>query len=67
MLFIYRLLALGLLALWLYVWIRTLVHIIQTPDHMFRAGSQVLWAIVVILVPFIGLVLYYALGAPDRG
>jgi hypothetical protein len=56
----------AIMALFLFAWIRTLVQIIQTPDHMYRAGSQVLWAVVVILLPFIGLVLYYAIGAPDR-
>jgi len=53
---------LGLLALW----VITLASIVRTPDHAYRAGSQIVWLLVVILVPFIGVPLYWILGAPQR-
>jgi hypothetical protein len=50
----------------LVVWGFTLANIIRTPDHAYRAGSQLVWILVVILVPFIGVPLYWILGAPQR-
>jgi hypothetical protein len=47
------------------LWIRTIVLVIRTPDGAYRAGNQVVWLLVVILVPFIGVPLFYILGAPE--
>lgn len=48
------------------VWVRTIIDIIKNQDYRFRAGSQVVWLLVVILIPFVGVPLYWILGAPDR-
>lgn len=56
------LVGLGLIALWVY----TIVNVVRTPDHTYRAGNQVVWLLVVILVPFVGVPLYWILGAPQR-
>lgn len=48
------------------LWVRTIIDIIKNQDYRFRAGNQVVWLIVVILVPIIGVPLYWILGAPDR-
>lgn len=48
------------------LWVRTIIDIIRNQDYRFRAGNQVVWLIVVILVPFVGVPLYWILGAPDR-
>ena len=47
-------------------WVRTIIDIIKNQDYRFRAGNQVVWLIVVILVPFVGVPLYWILGSPDR-
>lgn len=46
------------------VWALTIASIIRTPDHAYRAGNQIVWLLVVILVPIIGVPLYWVLGAP---
>ena len=48
------------------LWVRTIIDIIKNQDYRFRAGNQVVWLIIVILVPFVGVPLYWILGAPDR-
>lgn len=48
------------------LWVRTIIDIIRTQDYQFRAGNQVVWLLVVILVPLVGVPLYYILGAPER-
>jgi phospholipase D-like protein len=48
-------------------WIATLVNIIRTPEGSFRVGNQIVWVLVVILVPFIGVPLYWIMAAPQRG
>lgn len=50
----------------LVVWGITIANIIRTPDHAYRAGNQIVWILVVILVPIIGVPLYWILGAPQR-
>ena len=49
------------------LWVRTIIDIIKNQDYRFRAGNQVVWLLVVILIPFVGVPLYWILGAPDRG
>ena len=47
------------------VWIRTIIDIVRTPDISYRAGNQIVWLLVVILVPFVGVPLYWIIGAPQ--
>jgi phospholipase D-like protein len=47
-------------------WVATLVNIIRTPEGSFRVGSQMLWVLIVVLVPFIGVPLYWIMAAPPR-
>jgi hypothetical protein len=55
-----------LLILAIALWIGTIVHVIRTPNERFRASNQVVWLLVVILVPLIGVPLDWILGAPSR-
>ena len=55
------LVAIGLLVVWGF----TIANVIRTPDHAYRAGSQIVWVLVVIFVPIIGVPLYWILGAPQ--
>jgi hypothetical protein len=48
------------------LWVRTIIDIIKGQDYRFRAGNQIVWLIVVILVPIIGVPLYWIIGAPER-
>jgi Phospholipase_D-nuclease N-terminal len=49
------------------VWVLTLVNIIRTPEGSFRVGSQIMWVLIVVLVPIIGVPLYWVMAAPQRG
>ena len=62
----FRLLIPIVMILLIAIWVRTIIDIIKNQDYRFRAGNQVVWLIVVILVPFVGVPLYWILGAPDR-
>lgn len=48
------------------LWVRTIIDIIKMQDYRFRAGNQIVWLVVVILVPFVGVPLYWIIGAPER-
>jgi phospholipase D-like protein len=48
------------------VWVRTILDIIRTQDYQYRAGNQIVWLLVVILLPLIGVPLYWVFGAPQR-
>ena len=48
------------------LWIATLVNIVRTPEGAFHAGSQIVWLLMVILIPFIGVPLYWVMAAPQR-
>ena len=61
-----RFLGLIVVILLIALWVRTIIEIIRTQDYQYRAGSQVVWLLVVILVPLVGVPLYYILGAPER-
>lgn len=50
----------------LVVWAITIASVIRTPEHALRSGNQIVWLLVVIFVPFIGVPLYWILGAPQR-
>ena len=53
-----------ILIIMLVVWGLTIANVVRTPDHAYRAGNQIVWLLVVILVPIIGVPLYWILGAP---
>jgi hypothetical protein len=56
------LLAIGGFVLW--VW--TLVDVIRVPgDDRFRAGSQLIWVLVIVFTQVIGSVIYLAIGRPE--
>ena len=61
-----RFLGLIVVILLIGLWVRTIIDIVRTPDYQYRAGNQVVWLLVVILVPLVGVPLYYVLGAPER-
>lgn len=63
----FRLLAPLILVLLIALWAFTIANVIRTPDHSYRAGNQLVWLLVVILVPFIGVPLYWIMGAPETG
>ncbi|HCX22169.1 MAG: hypothetical protein CMB80_18865 [Flammeovirgaceae bacterium] len=55
----------ALIALFLFaVWIWTLVDIIQ--GEFKDNNEKLLWIILVILLPFIGTILYFAIGSKNR-
>ncbi|MEX2556421.1 MAG: PLDc N-terminal domain-containing protein [Actinomycetota bacterium] len=49
------------------LWVRTIIDIIKGQDYRFRAGNQIVWLLVVILLPIVGVPLYWIMGAPERG
>jgi hypothetical protein len=61
-----RFLGLIVFVLLIGLWVRTIIDIVRTQDYQYRAGNQVVWLLVVILVPIIGVPLYWILGAPQR-
>ncbi len=55
------LILLGFLAFW--IW--SLVDAIRVPDESaFRAGSKVIWVVVIAVTGFIGSIVYLAVGRP---
>ncbi len=48
------------------LWIRTIIDIIKGQDYRFRAGNQIVWLLVVILIPIVGVPLYWIIGSPER-
>ncbi len=46
------------------LWIWSLVDAIRVPDESFRAGSRVVWVLVIALTGFIGSVVYLFAGRP---
>jgi hypothetical protein len=54
---------LGILGTWIYA----LVDCIRVPDAVpFRAGTRLIWVIVILLAPFFGSLIYFAIGRPQR-
>ena len=57
----------GLLALAnviLVIW--ALVDAIQVPDDsMYRAGSKIIWVLVILFAEFIGAIIYFLVGRPS--
>ncbi|MGZ5288622.1 MAG: PLDc N-terminal domain-containing protein [Actinomycetota bacterium] len=50
------------------VWIWALVDAIQvTDDSMYRAGTKLVWVLVIVFLQVIGAVIYFAIGRPAKG
>ncbi|MGZ5327592.1 MAG: PLDc N-terminal domain-containing protein [Actinomycetota bacterium] len=50
------------------VWIWALVDAIQVPDDsMYRAGTKLVWVLVIVFLQVIGAVIYFAIGRPAKG
>jgi hypothetical protein len=49
------------------LWIWALVDAIRVPDDAdYRAGTKLLWVLVIVLTGFIGAAVYLAVGRPAR-
>ncbi|MGI8806536.1 MAG: PLDc N-terminal domain-containing protein [Acidimicrobiales bacterium] len=58
-------LILSVLLAGLVFWIWSLVDAIRVPDESaFRAGSKVVWVVVIAVTGFIGSIVYLAVGRP---
>jgi len=50
------------------IWVWALVDAIQVPDDsMYKAGTKLIWVLVIVLAQFIGAVIYLAAGRPTGG
>ncbi len=48
------------------LWIWALVDCIRVPDdRYFKSGTKVIWVIVIVLLGFIGAIIYLLAGRPD--
>jgi Phospholipase_D-nuclease N-terminal len=57
---------LWLLGLVLVIW--ALVDAIQVPDDaMYQSGSKIVWVLVIVLLNFIGAIIYFVIGRPTQG
>lgn len=49
------------------LWIWALVDAVRVPDDRFyRAGTKLVWVLVIVLLQLIGAVVYLAVGRPER-
>ena len=49
-------------------WIWALVDAIRVPDDsLYKSGTKLVWVLVIVLVGFIGAIIYLAVGRPDGG
>ena len=57
----------GLWLLGLVVWLWALVDAIRVPDDsMYRSGSKIVWVLVIVLLNFIGAIIYLVIGRPTQ-
>ena len=45
-------------------WVWSLVDAVRAPDNSYRAGSKVVWVLVIALTGFIGSIVYFIAGRP---
>ncbi len=45
-------------------WVWSLVDAVRVPDDSYRAGSKVVWVLVIALTGFIGSIVYLLAGRP---
>ncbi len=49
------------------VWLWALIDVLRVPDDsLLQTGTQLVWVLVIVLVPLIGAVLYFAIGRTRR-
>ncbi|HYJ61385.1 MAG TPA: PLD nuclease N-terminal domain-containing protein [Actinomycetota bacterium] len=49
-------------------WIWALVDAIRVPDDsLYKSGTKLVWVLVIVLIGFIGAIVYLAVGRPDGG
>jgi hypothetical protein len=60
---IWRILIIAAVVLFLVLWVRAVVDLLRRPD--LSAGAKVAWAIGMLVVPFIGLLVYTMLRPAD--
>lgn len=59
-------LGLGLAAFIVWVW--ALVDVVKVPDDsVFRAGSKLVWVLVIVLTGVVGAIIYVVVGRPSPG
>ena len=57
--------ALWLLGLVVVIW--ALVDAVQVPDDsMYKSGSKIVWVLVIVLLNFIGAIIYFVIGRPTQ-
>lgn len=50
------------------LWIWTLVDAIRVPhDSMYRAGTKLVWVLVIVFGGIVGSIIYLAIGRPSAG
>jgi hypothetical protein len=54
-----------LVIVWVLIWVLTLVDILRRPD--LRTSSKVIWALVALIVPVIGVIVYLVVRPGDPG
>lgn len=48
------------------VWVWTLIDVLKVPsDDRFRAGTQLVWVLVIVFTQIIGSIIYLAIGRPE--
>jgi Phospholipase_D-nuclease N-terminal len=58
-----RILIIAAVILFLILWVRALIDVFRRGD--LSVGARAAWAIIMLLIPFIGLLLYYMLRPSD--
>jgi Phospholipase_D-nuclease N-terminal len=58
-----RILIIAAVILFLILWVRALIDVFRRGD--LSVGAKAAWAIIMLLIPFIGLLLYYMLRPSD--
>ena len=60
---IWRILIIAAVVLFVFLWVRAVVDVFRRPD--LGAGGKVAWAVGMLVVPFIGLLVYTMLRPAD--
>jgi hypothetical protein len=47
------------------VWVWALIDAIKTPDGTFRAGTQLIWVLVILFGNLLGAIIYLLVGRPS--
>jgi hypothetical protein len=58
-----RFILLAVIALFLFLWVRAVIDVFRRPD--LSAGAKAAWAIGMLIVPFMGLLIYTMLRPAD--